>query len=59
MTDGFISADVFQEYVKQNTCLERTGKPEELDTALIFLAANESTYITGQTIYVDGGWTAL
>lgn len=59
MTQGFIGADAFMEFVKTSTCLERTGRPEELDTALIFLAANESSYITGQTIFVDGGWTAI
>lgn len=59
MTDKFIDADMFQGFVKQMTCLQRTGKPEELDSALVFLAANESSYITGQTIFVDGGWTAI
>lgn len=59
MTHDFIEANAFQEFVKNSTCMERTGRPEELDTALIFLAADESSYITGQTIFVDGGWTAI
>ncbi len=59
MTHGFIESNVFQEFVKNSTCLERTGRPEELDTALVFLAADESSYITGQTIFLDGGWTAI
>ncbi len=59
MTDKFIEADVFLQFVKQSTCLERTGKEEELDTALLFLASDNSGYITGQTIFVDGGWTAI
>lgn len=59
MTGDFIHSDVFTDFIKHMTCLERTGRPEELDTALVFLAANESSYITGQTIFVDGGWTAI
>ncbi len=59
MTQDFIGADSFLDFVKKTTCLERVGRPEELDTSLIFLAANESSYITGQTIFVDGGWTAI
>lgn len=59
MTGGFANTDIFLNFVKQSTCLERLGKEDELDTALLFLAANGSSYITGQTILVDGGWTAI
>lgn len=59
LTHGFIDNDAFKNFVKNSCCLERTGRPEELDTALLFLAADGSSYITGQTIFVDGGWTAI
>jgi len=36
----------------------RTGLPEDLAGAVVFLASEASDYITGQTIYVDGGWLA-
>lgn len=36
----------------------RTGKPEDLNGVAVLLASSASDYITGQTIYVDGGWTA-
>jgi gluconate 5-dehydrogenase len=39
--------------------MKRVGKKEELDTTLLFLAAEASSYVTGQTIAVDGGWTAI
>ena len=36
----------------------RWGRPSELEGVVIFLAAPASDFITGQTIYIDGGWTA-
>ncbi len=36
----------------------RIGKPEDVANAVLFLAHEKSSYITGQTICVDGGWTA-
>ena len=36
----------------------RTGSPEEIANTILFLAAPESSYITGQTLCVDGGWSA-
>ncbi len=39
----------------ESTALGRTGSPEEVADVIYFLASNESSYITGQTITVDGG----
>jgi 2-deoxy-D-gluconate 3-dehydrogenase len=36
--------------------LKRTGDVEDLQGTAVFLASDASNYITGQTIYVDGGW---
>jgi NAD(P)-dependent dehydrogenase (short-subunit alcohol dehydrogenase family) len=41
------------------TMLARTGEPREVAWAAVFLAADESSYITGVTLPVDGGWSAF
>ena len=51
--------DPFIEKLKANTCLGRIGQVRELAGALLFLASEASSYVTGQTIVVDGGWTAV
>jgi len=38
--------------------MHRIGKPEEVSNAVLFLASDRSSYITGSTIIVDGGWLA-
>ena len=48
----------FDAWVKQEVPLQRWGDPAELIGAAIFLASKASSYINGQTIYVDGGWLA-
>lgn len=63
---GFFASEVspvgdekFDNFLKSKCPMKREGHPGELDSAIIFLAADESRYVTGQIIGVDGGWTAM
>ncbi|WP_197732885.1 SDR family oxidoreductase [Paraburkholderia pallida] len=44
-----------EEAIARHIPLKRLGQPEEIANAMLFLASDESAYITGQTIVVDGG----
>jgi NAD(P)-dependent dehydrogenase (short-subunit alcohol dehydrogenase family) len=41
----------------RNTPLRRFGTPDEIADAVVFLASKQAKYITGQTLFVDGGYT--
>ena len=40
------------------TCIGRNGEPADIDGPVLFLASDASAYVTGQTLMVDGGFTA-
>lgn len=48
-----------QEFIRKRCPMGRTGELTELDGPLLLLASGAGSYITGETIVVDGGWTII
>lgn len=64
---GFISTDLtaklqkdedFNKWVLSRTPFDRWGQPEDIAGTAVFLASSASDFVTGQILYVDGGWVA-
>ena len=58
LTQKVFADDALSDQLAQQTAVGRNGKLEDLNGVCIFLASHGSDYITGQTIFVDGGFTA-
>ena len=58
MNEAELSIPKVREKIISKTPLKRLGDPEELEGAILLLASNASSFITGQTIFIDGGWLA-
>jgi NAD(P)-dependent dehydrogenase (short-subunit alcohol dehydrogenase family) len=58
MTAGMDTDEGSQKYITQNSPIPRMGAEHELDGALLFMVSDASSFMTGQSVIVDGGWTA-
>ncbi len=59
MNEEMFGTDGGMRYITDNTPLGRPGIEGELDGALLFLASDAASYVTGQILFVDGGWSAV
>ena len=58
MTKGMLNDNATNKMLLENTPVGRFGQPEDIGNAAVFLALDESSFITGHNLVVDGGWTA-
>jgi NAD(P)-dependent dehydrogenase (short-subunit alcohol dehydrogenase family) len=59
MTEHMFAEESGHRWVARRAPMGRHGREGELDGALLFLASDASTYVTGQVLAVDGGWTSV
>jgi NAD(P)-dependent dehydrogenase (short-subunit alcohol dehydrogenase family) len=58
MTDQLFAIPGFKEWASESAPMQRVGDPAELTGALLFLATDASSFVTGQTLAIDGGASA-
>ena len=58
LTERMLSDEAATDYIVNNTPMRRLATPEEIASAILFLAGDSASMITGHTLPVDGGWVA-
>ncbi len=58
MTDDMLGTESGSTFIERNTPMQRAGAVHEIDGALLLLASDAGSFMTGSILMVDGGWTA-
>lgn len=58
MTEGFRDEEHVHKALLESIPLNRGADPKEIGRAVLFLASDDASFITGQALVIDGGWTA-
>lgn len=58
LTERYFQTEENAELIRSVHALNRWGQPPEVAKAILFLASDDASFVTGTTLMVDGGWTA-
>lgn len=56
-TQETLKSEEVQKFLMERTPMGRVGEPEDVANGVAFLASDEASWVTGTTLFVDGGWT--
>ncbi len=56
MTEDLLEDEEVSEQMLANTPIGRFGEPKDIASAAVYLASEESDFVTGETMFVEGGW---
>lgn len=57
MTEGILENETFNKFITSSTPMGYVGNVSDIAYAAVYLGSDETTYVTGEILYVDGGWT--
>ncbi len=58
MTRDVVNDDAYRQFRIVTNPIPRVGQPEDVAYGVLFLASDESSFMTGSELVIDGGWTA-
>lgn len=58
MTKDFLSNEQWKQFFMMKIPMKRVGQPSEIAKTAVFMASDTASYMTGATVFIDGGWLA-